>query len=123
MGSAAREASTGQPAWTHFVHLVWSAWVFLTPAFSSGSYGFTVRWVVLTLVSYPLFVWLYAVSVLGSSRRAQFAAFNAAAALVVADKAANVNEGARMAEAAIDSGKARATLEKLISVSNSGSAA
>lgn len=71
---AAREASTGQPAWTHFVHLVWSAWVFLTPAFSSGSYGFTVRWVVLTLVSYPLFVWLYAVSVLGSSRRAQFAA-------------------------------------------------
>ncbi|MFT0892831.1 anthranilate phosphoribosyltransferase [Pseudochelatococcus sp. G4_1912] len=51
------------------------------------------------------------------------AVLNAAAALVVADKAANVNEGARMAEAAIDSGKARATLEKLISVSNSGSAA
>lgn len=48
------------------------------------------------------------------------AVLNAAAALVVADKASSLNEAARIAEAAIDSGKARATLEKLIAVSNTG---
>ena len=41
---AAQEARSGHPPWTHFVHLVWSVWVFLTPAFSGGAYGFTPRW-------------------------------------------------------------------------------
>ncbi|MFC0220676.1 anthranilate phosphoribosyltransferase [Pseudochelatococcus lubricantis] len=48
---------------------------------------------------------------------------NAAAALVVAKKAANLREGAAIAAAALDSGKARATLDKLVAVSNDGSAA
>ena len=35
------------------IHLVWSVWVFLTPAFSGGAYGYSARWAWLTLASYP----------------------------------------------------------------------
>lgn len=67
----AQDVRIGRPAWTHFVHLGWSAWVFLTPAFAGGGpYGFTLRWVALTLVSYPLFVALYLGAVLTPPRRA-----------------------------------------------------
>ena len=44
---------------------------------------------------------------------------NAGAALVVAGKAKNLAEGVERAAAAIDEGKAKATLDKLIAVSNS----
>jgi anthranilate phosphoribosyltransferase len=46
------------------------------------------------------------------------AVLNAAAGLIVADKAATLSDGARMVEAAIDSGKAAKTLEKLVALSN-----
>lgn len=46
------------------------------------------------------------------------ALLNAAGALVVAGKAANLKEGAALGAAAIDSGKAKTTLAKLIEVSN-----
>jgi len=46
------------------------------------------------------------------------AVFNAAAALVVAGAAKTLEEGVRQAEEALDRGKARATLEKLITISN-----
>jgi anthranilate phosphoribosyltransferase len=46
------------------------------------------------------------------------AVLNAAAALVVAGKAQTLGHGARMAEAALDGGEARKTLEKLIKISN-----
>jgi anthranilate phosphoribosyltransferase len=46
------------------------------------------------------------------------AVLNAAAGLVVADKAKTLADAARMAEAAIDSGKALQTLEKLVALSN-----
>ena len=71
---AAQERLLGRSPWTNFVHLVWSVWVFLTPAFSTGSYGFTPRWFLLTLLSYPLFLWLYAMSVLAAPRRSRLAA-------------------------------------------------
>lgn len=48
------------------------------------------------------------------------AVLNAAAALVVAGKADNVTQAARIAEDVIDSGKARATLDKLVAVTNEG---
>ena len=68
---AARDACLGHSPWLHGVHLVWSVWVFLTPAFAGGGeYGYTVRWALLTLLSYPLFVWLYAMTVVASPRRA-----------------------------------------------------
>ncbi|MGL4243119.1 MAG: anthranilate phosphoribosyltransferase [Beijerinckiaceae bacterium] len=46
------------------------------------------------------------------------AVLNAAAGLVVAGKAADLNAAARMAEAALDGGKVKATLDKLIAISN-----
>jgi anthranilate phosphoribosyltransferase len=46
------------------------------------------------------------------------AALNAAGALVVAAKARNLKEGIEMAARALDSGAARATLAKLVAVSN-----
>ena len=60
---AAQERRLGRPVWPMFVHLVWSVWVFITPAFSDGDFGYTTRWFALTLASYPLFLWLYAASV------------------------------------------------------------
>ena len=46
------------------------------------------------------------------------AVLNAAAALVVADRAANLREGAALAAAALDDGRAAATLERLVAASN-----
>ena len=43
---------------------------------------------------------------------------NAGAALIVAGKAQNLKEGAALAANAIDSGAARATLAKLVAISN-----
>ena len=45
---------------------------------------------------------------------------NTACSLVVADKAANLQDAAKIATDAIDTGKAAATLEKLVAVSNQG---
>jgi len=45
---------------------------------------------------------------------------NTAAGLIVADRAASLEEGASMAEAALDDGRAIATLEKLAAISNEG---
>lgn len=46
------------------------------------------------------------------------AILNAAAALVVAGRAADLREGANLAASAIETGRARATLDKLVAVSN-----
>jgi anthranilate phosphoribosyltransferase len=46
------------------------------------------------------------------------AVFNAAAALVVAAKAGTLADGVKLAQGAIDSGEAEASLERLIAVSN-----
>ncbi len=70
----AHERRLGRPDWVSFIHLVWTIWVFITPGFSAGEFGYTLRWTVLTLLSYPLFLLLYAVSVCASERRAQLAA-------------------------------------------------
>jgi anthranilate phosphoribosyltransferase len=51
------------------------------------------------------------------------AALNAAAALVVAGKVIDLKAGLALAEAALDSGKARATLENLIRISNESASA
>ncbi len=49
--------------------------------------------------------------------------YNSAAALLVAGKAATLRAGLQMAAAAIDSGKARATLARLVAITNSKPAA
>lgn len=45
---------------------------------------------------------------------------NCAASLVVAERAANLEDGVRQAAAAIDRGKAKAALERLVAVTNAG---
>ncbi len=44
--------------------------------------------------------------------------YNAAAALIVADRVSDLKAGVAMAAAAIDSGRARATLERLVEITN-----
>ncbi|MGH8160281.1 MAG: sensor histidine kinase [Rhodanobacter sp.] len=58
----------GKSPWVDAVHLLWSVWVFLTPVFS----GYTGQWVVLTLISYPIFLVLYARCCLSSRRTTQW---------------------------------------------------
>lgn len=50
-----------------YIHLLWTSWVFLTPLFS---HGYTWRWALLTLVSYPTFLWLYARALLAPRHHA-----------------------------------------------------
>ncbi len=64
--SAVAEAiRRGKSPWTDGVHLLWSAWVFVTPLFGGG---YDWKWVGFTLLSYPLFLWLYAKVLLAPRR-------------------------------------------------------
>ncbi|MHC9086723.1 sensor histidine kinase [Luteimonas sp. RIT-PG2_3] len=51
----------GRARWTEAVHLLWSSWVFVVPLFTPE--GYSLRWLLLTLLSYPLFVALYVAAV------------------------------------------------------------
>jgi two-component system sensor histidine kinase DesK len=53
---------------TDGVHLLWSAWLFITPMLGGGSYDW--QWLWLTLASYPLFLALYARRLLAPRRTA-----------------------------------------------------
>ncbi len=57
----------GRSPWSEWVHLLWSAWVFLTPSFSPA--GYDARWLALTLLSYPVFLLLYALALLRPESR------------------------------------------------------
>jgi len=58
----------GRSPWKDAVHLLWSAWLFITPIFDSD--GYTREWVGLTLLSYPVFLLLYARVLLAPRRHA-----------------------------------------------------
>jgi len=58
----------GKSPWAHGVHLLWSVWLFITPLMGGGDYD--LRWLALTLASYPLFLALYAKTVVAPRRRA-----------------------------------------------------
>ena len=55
--AVAKDRSRGIAPHASAVHLLWTAWVFTTPLFSAA--GYTWRWGLLTLLSYPLFLLLY----------------------------------------------------------------
>ena len=57
----------GKSPRAEFIHLLWSAWVFITPAFGLG---YDLRWVLITLASFPLFLFLYARTLVAPRRRA-----------------------------------------------------
>lgn len=71
---AAREIQLGRSPWLPVLHLAWSVWVFLVPAFAGGSGGYTREWLLFTLGSYPVFLGLYALAVFGTRRSAWWAA-------------------------------------------------
>ncbi len=58
----------GRSPWVDAVHVLWSAWVFVTPAFMPG--GYDLRWLALTAASYPLFLLLYAKTLLAQPTQA-----------------------------------------------------
>jgi two-component system sensor histidine kinase DesK len=53
---AARNIRKGKSPWVDAVHLLWSVWIVVTPFFDH----FTWQWLWLTLLSYPVFLALYA---------------------------------------------------------------
>lgn len=66
--AVAEDIARGVSPYGNAVHLLWTAWVFLTPLFSSA--GYSARWVALTLLTYPLFLLLYARALLAPRRHA-----------------------------------------------------
>lgn len=62
----------GKSPQSEFIHLLWSAWVFITPAFGMG---YTRLWLLLTLLSYPLFLFLYAKTYVAPCRQARWYPF------------------------------------------------
>ncbi|MCB1559683.1 MAG: sensor histidine kinase [Xanthomonadales bacterium] len=57
----------GKSPWSEGIHLLWSMWLFITPVFSGG---YTLRWLWLTLLTYPAFLLLYVLTVVASRQRA-----------------------------------------------------
>jgi two-component system sensor histidine kinase DesK len=55
---AAHSVRMGKSPWTDAVHLLWTAWIFLTPIFDRGRWNWS--WAAFTAASYPLFLFLYA---------------------------------------------------------------
>jgi two-component system sensor histidine kinase DesK len=58
----------GKSPWADSIHLLWSLWIFVTPLFDHGIAGYTRTWLLFTLVSYPLFLLLFAKIQLASRR-------------------------------------------------------
>jgi len=65
-GSIAR----GKSPWVDAVHLLWTAWLFITPVFDRDAWN--IRWIALTAVSYPLFLALYALCCVASRRASRW---------------------------------------------------
>ena len=66
--SVADALRCGKSPWKDAVHLLWSAWLFITPLFDSD--GYSRQWLGLTLLSYPIFLLLYARVLLAPRRHA-----------------------------------------------------
>ncbi|GAB2787957.1 sensor histidine kinase [Dyella kyungheensis] len=58
----------GKSPWVDAIHLLWSVWVFVIPAFDH----YTWSWAFFTLLTYPLFLLLYAKCCLASRRQARY---------------------------------------------------
>ena len=65
---AAISMHKGKSPWVDAVHLLWSVWVFVIPAFDH----YTWQWAWITLFSYPLFLLLYAQACIASRRHSRY---------------------------------------------------
>jgi len=79
--AVAIDIRVGKSPWVEAIHLVWSVWVFITPTFVPG--GYSLRWALLTLGSYPLFVLLYALCLVLPRRTASRPAYGLIALCLV----------------------------------------
>jgi two-component system sensor histidine kinase DesK len=68
----------GKSPWADSVHLLWSAWIFVTPLFDGGVAGYTRSWLLFTLGSYPVFLLLFAKVQLAPRRTMPFYAWGMA---------------------------------------------
>lgn len=57
----------GKWPWVDAVHLLWTVWVFITPMFGAG---YTLRWALITLWSFPLFIVFYLLTLISARRHA-----------------------------------------------------
>ena len=57
----------GKSPWKDAIHLLWTAWLFITPIFGGG---YDLEWVAITALSFPVFLLLYARTLLASRRDA-----------------------------------------------------
>ena len=57
----------GKWPWVDAVHLLWTVWVFITPMFGAG---YTLRWALITLWSFPLFILFYVLTLTSARRHA-----------------------------------------------------
>ncbi len=64
---AADTLRQGKSPWVDSVHLLWSSWIFIVPSFGGG---YTARWALITALSYPVFLLLYARVLLAPRRHA-----------------------------------------------------
>ena len=74
--AVANAVRRGKSPWIDSVHLLWSVWVFITPLFNGG---YTWKWVWITCATYPVFLLLYAMTLLAPRRASQFYALGMAA--------------------------------------------
>jgi two-component system sensor histidine kinase DesK len=77
--AVADDLRRGRSPWLDSIHLLWSFWIFIVPLFSGGFKGYTFAWLLITLVSYPIFLLLFAKAQLASRRTAHFYALGMAA--------------------------------------------
>ena len=54
---AARSVRRGKSPWVDAVHLLWSAWIFVVPVWNAD--GWSMRWIAITVATYPVFLLLY----------------------------------------------------------------
>ncbi|MHB1058098.1 MAG: sensor histidine kinase [Rhodanobacter sp.] len=77
--AVADDLRRGKSPWADSVHLLWSMWIFVTPLFDHGLRGYTRTWLLCTLVTYPLFLLLFAKVQLAPRRTAYLYAWCMAA--------------------------------------------
>ena len=72
--SAANDLRRNKSPWA--IHLLWSAWIFITPLLDNEGYSF--NWLMFTLGTYPVFLVLYLKAHFDSCRRMHLYAFGVA---------------------------------------------
>ena len=77
--AVADDIRRGKSPWADGIHLLWSLWIFITPLFDRGVHGYTSTWLLFTLVSYPVFLLLFARIQFAAPRTIHFYAWGMAA--------------------------------------------